>query len=81
MKKSFRDNLRKQPNKVNMSTKLVATPFLDRVLARFGTPIEVLTNQGGEFLGSFVELCTKALIDHRTTSRDRWIGKKSGSNN
>ena len=30
----------------------------------------MLTDQGKEFLGSFEELCTKALIDHRTTSRD-----------
>lgn len=53
-----------------MSTKLATTLFLDRVFARFGTPIEVLTNQEGEFFGSFIELCTKALIDHCTTSKD-----------
>ena len=44
--------------------------FLDRVLARFGAPAEVLTEQGREFLGAFQALCTKALIDHRTSSRD-----------
>ena len=43
---------------------------LDRVLACFGASAEVLTNQGREFLGAFEELCTKTLIDHRTTSRD-----------
>ena len=49
------------------STKLALTTFLDHVLAHFGTPTEVLTNQGKEFLGAFEELCTKVLIDHRIT--------------
>ena len=49
---------------------LAAATFLNRVLARFGAPTEVLTDQGKEFLGAFEELCTKALIDHRITSRD-----------
>ena len=44
--------------------------FFDRVLARFGAPAEALMDQGREFLGSFEALCTKALIGHRTTSRD-----------
>jgi hypothetical protein len=52
------------------SSKLAAMAFFDRVLARFGAPAEVLTDQGREFLGSFEALYTKALIDHRTTSRD-----------
>jgi transposase-like protein len=52
------------------SVELAAAAFLDRVLAHFGAPAEVLTDQGREFLGVFEELCTKALIDHRTTSRD-----------
>ena len=52
------------------STKLVAVIFLDRVLACFGASAEVLMDQGREFLGVFKELCTKALIDHHTTSRD-----------
>ena len=52
------------------SSKLAAMAFLDGVLARFGAPAEVLTNQGREFLGSFETLCTKALIDHRTTFKD-----------
>ena len=50
--------------------KLVAASFLDRKLARFGALAKVLTDQRREFLGAFEELCTKALIDHRTTSRD-----------
>ena len=51
-------------------TELAATTFLDHVLVRFGAPAEILTDQGKEFLGVFEELCTKALIDHRTTSLD-----------
>jgi len=38
--------------------------------ARFGVHAEVLIDQGRKFFGSFEELCTKTLIDHRTTSRD-----------
>ena len=52
------------------SSELATAAFLDRVLARFGALAEVLTDQGREFLGAFEELCMKALIDHRTTSRD-----------
>ena len=52
------------------SSKLTAATFLDRVLARFGAPAEVLTDQRREFLGSFNELCIKALIDHHTTFKD-----------
>ena len=43
---------------------------LDRVPPRFGAHEEVLTGQGREFLGSFEELCAKALIDHYKTSKD-----------
>ena len=52
------------------SSELAATAFLDGVLARFGAPAKVLTDQGREFLGAFEELCMQALIDQRTTSRD-----------
>ena len=52
------------------STELFATTFLDRMLARFGASAEVLMDQRREFLGAFEELCTKALINHHTTSRD-----------
>ena len=44
--------------------------FLNRVLASFGALAEVLTDQRHEFLGAFEALCSKALIDHRTTSWD-----------
>lgn len=44
--------------------------FLDHVLSRFGAPVEVLTDQGREFLGDFQTLCEQAFIDHQTTSQD-----------
>ena len=47
-----------------------AIAFLDRVLSHFGAPVEVLTDQGREFLGEFQTLCDHALIDHQMTSRD-----------
>ncbi len=40
------------------------------MLSHFGAPAEVLTDQGTEFQGEFQVLCDKALIDHRTTSRN-----------
>jgi hypothetical protein len=49
------------------STELAAADFLDRMLARFGAPTEVLTYLLGEFLGASEELCTKVFIDHCTT--------------
>ncbi len=52
------------------SSEGVAYAFLDRVLSHFGALAEVLTDQGTEFQGEFQVLCDKALIDHRTTSRD-----------
>ena len=55
---------------IQNSSKLATAAFLDRVLARFGAPAQVLIDQGREFLSAFEELCTKVLIDHRTASRD-----------
>ena len=52
------------------SAELAAAAFLNCVLAHFGALAEVLTDQRRGFLGVFEELCTKALIDHRTISRD-----------
>ncbi len=49
---------------------LAPTTFLDHVLVPFGSLIEVLTNQGREFCKIFEEFCTKALIDHCTTSKN-----------
>ncbi len=47
-----------------------ANAFLDKVLSRFGAPTKILTNQRIKFDGEFQELCEKALINHRMTSRD-----------
>ena len=47
-----------------------AYAFLDWILGHFGVPVEVLTDLGREFQGEFQALCERALIDHRTTSRD-----------
>ena len=44
--------------------------FLDRVLTCFGTPTEVLTGQGREFLVAFEEVCIKSLIYYHTTLWD-----------
>jgi hypothetical protein len=44
--------------------------FFDRVCSRFGAPTKVLTKQGMEFCGDFQKSCEKALINHRTTSRN-----------
>lgn len=51
-------------------SELTAQVLLDRVLSVWGAPAVVLTDQGTEFEGEFDVLCHKALIDHRTTSRD-----------
>ena len=50
--------------------KLATATFLDRMLAHFGAPTKVLTDQGKEFLNFVEELCTKALINNCTTSQD-----------
>ncbi|PNH01236.1 Retrovirus-related Pol polyprotein from transposon [Tetrabaena socialis] len=38
------------------------------VLARFGAPAEVVTDNGTEFAADFAELLERCFIDHRTTS-------------
>lgn len=52
------------------SSEISAAVFLDRVLAHFGAPAEVVSDQGKEFLGEFDALCERSLIDHRQTSRN-----------
>ena len=47
---------------------VVAHAFLTNVLARYGSPAEVLTDQGNEFQGAFQKLMEQCFIDHRTTS-------------
>lgn len=55
------------PDKASRHT---AQVFLERVLSVWGAPAVVLTDQGREFEGDFDFLCHRALVDHRTTSRD-----------
>ena len=38
------------------------------MLARFSSPAEVITDNGGEFEGAFQELLFKYMIEHRLTS-------------
>ncbi|PNH09248.1 Retrovirus-related Pol polyprotein from transposon [Tetrabaena socialis] len=45
----------------------VARAWAD-VLARFGAPAEVVTDNGAEFAAEFAELLERCYIDHRTTS-------------
>jgi hypothetical protein len=53
---------------LNHSNEGATYAFLNKVLNRFGVPIEVLIYQGIKLCGEFQELCEKALIDHHTTS-------------
>ena len=46
----------------------VAEVFLG-IMTRFGACVEVLTDNGNEFMGEFDALCQRLLLDHRTTSR------------
>lgn len=50
------------------SSKTTAEFFYKDIICRHGTPVEVVTDQGGEFLGEFQTLLDKCGIDHRTTS-------------
>lgn len=45
-----------------------AQAFLQSVIARWGAPAEVVTDQGAEFEGEFDQLMQQCLIDHRRTS-------------
>ncbi|KIY96367.1 hypothetical protein MNEG_11595 [Monoraphidium neglectum] len=45
-----------------------AFAFLHSVLARFGAPAEVLTDQGSEWCDEFQRLLTDTFVDHRSTS-------------
>jgi transposase InsO family protein len=48
--------------------KHTAQAFLHAVIARWGAPAEVVTDQGGEFEGEFDQLLMQCLVDHRRTS-------------
>ena len=50
------------------SAETVAFAFETSVLAHFGAPAEVLTDQGTEFYGAFDEMLERWLIDHRRSA-------------
>jgi len=52
----------------NKASRTVALAFATGVLAHFGAPAEVLTDQGSEFQGEFDQLLLRALVDHRVAS-------------
>ena len=52
----------------NKSSDEVTLAFRLHILAVFGAPAEVLTDQGTEFQGEFTALLTVLSVDHRTTS-------------
>jgi transposase InsO family protein len=52
----------------NKASRTVALAFATGVLAHFGAPAEVVTDQGSEFQGEFDQLLLRALVDHRVAS-------------
>ena len=64
---SLSNHVEAVPLKTKEATE-VAAAFLTHVLGRFGSCAEVLSDQGGEFQGTFHALLTSCLIDHRLTS-------------
>lgn len=52
----------------NKHSKTTAEFLFKDIVCRHGTPVEVVTDQGGEFLGEFQALLDKCGIDHRLTS-------------
>jgi hypothetical protein len=47
----------------------------DRVFSRFGTLVEIFTNQDMEFCMEFYELCEKMFIDNQIASWDHHKAK------
>ena len=54
------------PNKEAVTT---AYAFLHNVLARYGAPAVVVTDQGSEWEAEFQQLCTDTFVDLRSSSR------------
>ena len=48
-----------------LTAQAVAAAFKERVLARFGRPVEVTTDHGSEYKAEFHQLCLELGIDHR----------------
>jgi transposase InsO family protein len=53
------------PDKIAIHT---AFALLQNVICRYGSPAEVITDQGTEFKGAFDDLLQQNFIEHRTTS-------------
>lgn len=53
---------------MHYSSKGTMYAFFDRVFSRFGTLVEVFTNQDMEFCMEFYELCEKMFIDNQIAS-------------
>ena len=53
------------PNKEPATT---AAAFASAVLGRYGSPAEVVTDRGGEWMKEFEQLLLECMIDHRHTS-------------
>ena len=53
----------------NHTAPVVAKIVMERVVARFGTPLRIVSDQGSEFQsGLFTELCKRLQIDKVRTS-------------
>ena len=50
----------------NLTASAVTAAFRERILARFGRPVEVCTDNGSEYQAEFHQLCVDHGIDHRT---------------
>ena len=65
MIEAFSKHIELVPVEVLDST-TTATAFRERVLARFGAPVEVTSDNGSEYAGEFHKQLTKHGIDHRS---------------
>ena len=48
-----------------LTAKAVTLAFCERVLARFGRPVEVTSDNGAKYKAEFHQLCLDLGIDHR----------------
>lgn len=55
------------------SLELAIIAFFDCILRHFGASSKVLMDQKRDFFEAFKALCTKALINHHTTSRNNLV--------
>jgi hypothetical protein len=62
---------------LDCSNEGVVHAFLNKVINKFGTLVEILTNQDTKLCGEFQKSCEEALIDHFIPSQyhfktNRW---------